>query len=209
METSNKKQQILQNEGTKFSPQCFVCWFPMANLEVLGGGSRCGTFSSKNPVLRSQNAPIQIQTPPMILRVGDMFCPNHCIVLMLLIQANEMGDEYMKICFIKSKYMDSQVVVSNMFLCSPLSEEMIQFDAHSFQMGWNHQLDSGFWRFSMIPIFAKVEKAFLFFCFFVWGVEFNPAKFRWKDFGKSGGTCETCFSQLHPEILYSSWKVDG
>jgi len=30
--------------------------------------------------MKSQNAPIQIQTPPMILRVGDMFCPNKCVV---------------------------------------------------------------------------------------------------------------------------------
>ena len=34
------------------------------------------------------------------------------------------------------------VVVSNMFLLSPLPGEMIQFDAHMFQMGWfNHQLE--------------------------------------------------------------------
>ena len=33
------------------------------------------------------------------------------------------------------------VVVSNIFLCSPLLGEMIQFDEHIFQMGWfNHQL---------------------------------------------------------------------
>ena len=27
------------------------------------------------------------------------------------------------------------------FLCSPLPGEMIQFDEHTFQVGWNHQLD--------------------------------------------------------------------
>ena len=30
--------------------------------------------------------------------------------------------------------------VSNIFLFSPLPEEMIQFDEHMFQMGSNHQL---------------------------------------------------------------------
>ena len=54
------------------------------------------------------------------------------------------------------------------------------------------------------PNFCQGGESVFVFCFFVWGVEFNPAKFRWKDFRKSGGTCETCFSQLHPEILYSS-----
>ena len=40
----------------------------------------------------------------MILRVGDIFCANHCIVLMPLIQANDMGDEYyMKMCSVLLK----------------------------------------------------------------------------------------------------------
>ena len=33
------------------------------------------------------------------------------------------------------------MVVSNICLFSPLPGEMIQFDEHIFQMGWNHQLD--------------------------------------------------------------------
>jgi len=37
----------------------------------------------------------------------------------------------------------SSVVVSNIFLFSPLPGGMIQFDEHIFQMGWfNHQLES-------------------------------------------------------------------
>ena len=36
---------------------------------------------------------------------------------------------------------NSCLVVSNIFLCSSLPGEMIQFDKHIFQMGWfNHQL---------------------------------------------------------------------
>ena len=31
------------------------------------------------------------------------------------------------------------------FLCSSLFGEMIQFDEHMFQMGWNHQLDHCCW----------------------------------------------------------------
>ena len=30
----------------------------------------------------------------------------------------------------------------NYFLCSSLFGEMIQFDEHIFQMGWNHQLEN-------------------------------------------------------------------
>ena len=51
-------------------------------------------------------------------------------------------------CFANAKNEDfkmlmPEVVVSNIFLCSPLLGEMIQLDEHIFQMGWfNHHLDS-------------------------------------------------------------------
>ena len=39
--------------------------------------------------------------------------------------------------------MDNLMVVSNIFIFTPLLGEMIQFDGHIFQMGWfNHQLDN-------------------------------------------------------------------
>ena len=44
------------------------------------------------------------------------------------------------------------VVVSNIFSCSPLPWEMIPFDEHVFQMGWNRQVVMYSWKTNQIAL---------------------------------------------------------
>ena len=46
-------------------------------------------------------------------------------------KANRVGSFY-------PQRIPAKVVVSHIFLFLPLPGEMIQFDEHIFQMGWNH-----------------------------------------------------------------------
>ena len=53
--------------------------------------------------------------------------------------------------------MDLRVAMSRRWFLTPILGEMIQFDEHIFQMGWNHQLE---WCF-FLETEAEVDLAFV------------------------------------------------
>ena len=73
-----------------------------------------------------------------------------------------------------SRQKDTLAGVFKYFLCfmfTPIPGEMIQFDEHIFQMGWNHQLaqkvkkSPGFWEHSSLHL-PKTCPRFFLVCFF-------------------------------------------